>query len=71
MPPIMGAAAFLISEIVGVSYIEVVKAAAIPAVLYFSGIWIMVHLEAKNLVCAVYRKIKFPMPGSCSEKRAI
>lgn len=49
MPPIMGAAAFLISEIVGVSYIEVVKAAIIPALLYFSGIWIMVDFEAKKL----------------------
>ena len=44
MPPIMGAAAFLMAEFMGVAYIEVVKAAAIPAVLYFTGIWIGVHL---------------------------
>lgn len=49
MPPIMGAAAFLIAEAVGVNYIEVAKAAAIPALLYFAGIGIMVHLEAKRL----------------------
>ena len=48
MPPIMGAAAFLMAEFMGVAYIEVVKAAAIPAVLYFTGIWIGVHLEAKK-----------------------
>jgi TRAP transporter 4TM/12TM fusion protein len=48
MPPIMGAAAFLMAEFMGVPYIEVVKAAAIPAVLYFTGIWIGVHLEAKK-----------------------
>jgi len=49
MPPIMGAAAFLIAEAVGVNYFDVAKAAIIPAILYFSGIWIMVHLEAKKL----------------------
>lgn len=46
MPPIMGAAAFLMAESVGVPYITVVKAAVIPALLYFAGIFIMVHLEA-------------------------
>ena len=63
MPPIMGAAAFLISEIVGVSYIEVVKAAAIPAVLYFSGIWIMVHLEAKKRGLRGLPKDQIPHAG--------
>ena len=48
MPPIMGAAAFLMAEFVGVPYIEVAKAATIPALLYFTGIWIGVHLEAKK-----------------------
>ena len=49
MPPIMGAAAFLMSESVGVPYITIVKAAIIPALLYFAGIFITVHLEAKKL----------------------
>lgn len=49
MPPIMGAAAFLMAEFVGTPYVNVVKAAAIPALLYFTGIWIGVHLEAKKL----------------------
>ncbi|MGI6553096.1 MAG: TRAP transporter permease [Bacillota bacterium] len=48
MPPIMGAAAFLMAEFVGIPYIEVAKAAVIPAILYFTGIWIGVHLEAKK-----------------------
>ncbi|MFZ5647591.1 MAG: TRAP transporter permease [Bacillota bacterium] len=48
MPPIMGAAAFLMAEFIGVPYIVVVKAAVIPALLYFTGIWIGVHLEAKK-----------------------
>ena len=48
MPPIMGAAAFLMAEFIGVPYFDVVKAAAIPAVLYYTGVWIGVHLEAKK-----------------------
>jgi TRAP transporter 4TM/12TM fusion protein len=50
MPPIMGAAAFLMVEFIGgVSYWDIAKAAAIPAVLYFTGIWIMTHFEAKRI----------------------
>ncbi|MCD8360494.1 MAG: TRAP transporter permease [Acidaminococcaceae bacterium] len=48
MPPIMGAAAFLMAEFVGVPYIEVVKAAVIPALLYYIGVWLGVHYEAKK-----------------------
>ncbi|HEY4554452.1 MAG TPA: TRAP transporter permease [Bacillaceae bacterium] len=50
MPPVMGAAAFLMVEFIGgISYWEIAKAAAIPAVLYFAGIWIMTHFEAKRV----------------------
>lgn len=49
MPPIMGAAAFLMIEFAGVSYWSIAKAALIPAILYFAGIWIMTHLEAKRM----------------------
>lgn len=48
MPPVMGAAAFLMAEFVGVPYIEVVKAAVIPALLYYIGVWLGVHYEAKK-----------------------
>ena len=48
MPPIMGAAAFLMAEFMGVPYMDVVKAAVIPALLYYTGVWISVHLEAKR-----------------------
>lgn len=48
MPPIMGAASFLMAESLGIPYMEVAKAAIIPAILYFTGIFIMVHLEAKK-----------------------
>jgi len=49
MPPIMGAAAFLMAESLGIPYLDVAKAAVIPALLYFTGIWIMVHFEAKKM----------------------
>ncbi|MEH7438629.1 TRAP transporter permease [Neobacillus drentensis] len=51
MPPVMGAAAFLMVEFIGggISYWDIAKAAAIPAILYFTGIWIMTHLEAKRI----------------------
>ena len=48
MPPVMGAAAFLMAEFVGVPYVEIVKAAVIPAFLYFAGVWLGVHFEAKR-----------------------
>ena len=49
MPPIMGAAAFLMAEYMNITYAEVALRAILPAVLYFSGIFIAVHLEAKKL----------------------
>lgn len=50
MPPVMGAAAFLMVEFIGgISYWDIAKAAAIPALLYFTGIWIMTHFEAKRV----------------------
>ena len=48
MPPIMGAAAFLMAETIGVPYSTVVTKAILPAVLYFAGVFITVHLEAKK-----------------------
>src|SRR5690606_9599296 len=51
MPPIMGAAAFLMVEFIGdgITYWEIAKAAIIPALLYFTGIWVMTHFEAKRV----------------------
>ncbi len=49
MPPIMGAAAFLMAEFVNESYGSIAIRAILPAVLYFAGIFISVHLEAKKL----------------------
>jgi TRAP transporter 4TM/12TM fusion protein len=44
----MGAAAFLMAEFINMPYIEIAKAAAIPALLYFTGVWVVVHFEAKK-----------------------
>lgn len=48
MPPVMGAAAFIMVEFINVPYGEIAKAALLPALLFFAGIWMMVHFEAKR-----------------------
>ncbi|MBQ6894797.1 MAG: TRAP transporter permease [Clostridia bacterium] len=48
MPPIMGAAAFLMADYVAVPYSNIVTRAILPAILYFAGVFIAVHLEAKK-----------------------
>ncbi len=48
MPPVMGAAAFIMAEFLGVSYTWIIKAALVPAVLYYFGIFMSVHLVAKK-----------------------
>jgi TRAP transporter 4TM/12TM fusion protein len=48
MPPIMGAAAFIMAEIIGISYISVCKAAVVPAILYFTAVFASTHLEARK-----------------------
>ena len=58
MPPIMGAAAFLMADIIGVPYSDILVRAILPAILYFTGIFIAVHLEAK----------KYGLSGIPSEK---
>ena len=49
MPPVMGAAAFIMAEFTGFSYLNIVAAAAIPAILYYFAVGTMVHLEASRL----------------------
>lgn len=49
MPPVMGAAAFLMAEMTNIPYSTIIIAAIVPAVLYFTGIMLMVHFEAKKL----------------------
>jgi len=49
MPPVMGAAAFIMAEVLGVPYIQVALAAAIPAALYYLALFVMVDLQAARL----------------------
>ena len=60
MPPIMGAAAFLMADYVQLPYSQIVLKAILPAVLYFAGIFIAVHLEAKKSGLRGLRKDELP-----------
>jgi len=62
MPPVMGAVAFIMAETLGVAYVEIVKAALIPAILYFAAAFWMVHLEAGRLALSGLTKEELPSP---------
>jgi TRAP transporter 4TM/12TM fusion protein len=49
MPPIMGAAAFIMAEIIGISYLSICKAALLPALLYFTAVFASTHIEALKM----------------------
>lgn len=49
LPPIMGAAAFVMADVISTSYLEIIGAALIPALLFYLAIWMSVHFEAKRL----------------------
>ena len=49
MPPVMGAAAFVMAQTVGISYVEVALAAVVPALLYYIAVIVQVHYEATRL----------------------
>ena len=68
MPPIMGAAAFLMAEYMNVTYAEVALRAILPAVLYFTGIFIAVHLEAKKLRLSGIPKEELPVMSKLLRK---
>ncbi|HCL78798.1 MAG TPA: C4-dicarboxylate ABC transporter permease [Synergistaceae bacterium] len=62
MPPIMGAAAFVMSEFIGVPYATIAIAAALPAVLYYLAVGLMVHMEALRLGLKGLPKESLPDP---------
>jgi len=69
MPPVMGAVAFIMSDTLGIPYIEICKAAAIPAVLYFLGVGVMVHFEAGRTGLRGLPRNELPRLGSVLAKR--
>lgn len=68
MPPIMGAAAFLMAEYMGISYGKVALCAVLPAIIYFAGIYISVHLEAKKLGLQGIPREQLPKFGKLIKK---
>ncbi len=60
MPPIMGTAAFMMVEVTGISYLEIIKAAAIPALLYFLCVFLFVDFEAAKQGLKGLPKEKIP-----------
>ena len=62
MPPVMGAVAFIMAETLGVDYVDIVKAALIPAILYFAAAFWMVHLEAGRLDLRGLSVAELPSP---------
>lgn len=63
MPPVMGAAAFIMAEFTGIAYNKIIIAAAIPALLYYFGVGTMVHLEASKLGLKGLPKEELPNAG--------
>ena len=49
MPPVMGAGAFVMSEMTGIPYLEIIKVAAIPGILFFLSVGVMIYFESKKL----------------------
>ena len=68
MPPVMGAAAFLMADILGVPYIEICKAAVIPSILYFFSIIMMVDFEAAKLGLAGVPRDQLPRLREVSKR---
>ncbi|AXC49627.1 TRAP transporter permease [Paracoccus suum] len=62
MPPVMGAVAFIMAETLGVEYVQIVKAAVIPAILYFAAAFWMTHLEAGKRGLVGMKKADLPSP---------
>jgi TRAP transporter 4TM/12TM fusion protein len=69
MPPVMGAVAFIMAETLNVPYLAIVKAAIVPAVLYFAGIYWMVQLEARRANLHGLPKEQCPNPWAALRKR--
>jgi TRAP transporter 4TM/12TM fusion protein len=69
MPPVMGAAAFVMAEFLGMSYTTIMIAAVVPAALYYLACWTMIHLEALKLGLSGLPKAQLPMPARFSRNK--
>lgn len=68
MPPVMGAAAFMMAELAGVSYLSVAKAALLPAVLYYMALYVMIHFEARRLGLGIISDDMIPAAAQVMRK---
>jgi TRAP transporter 4TM/12TM fusion protein len=64
VPPIMGAAAFIMAEYTGVPYSEIILLAVVPALLYFTGVFLGIHFEARKRGVLGVSKEKLPKWGA-------
>ncbi|MDX9917086.1 MAG: TRAP transporter permease [Gudongella sp.] len=69
MPPVMGAAAFIMAEFTSIPYVHIIIAAAIPAILYYFAVGIMVHLEASKLGLKGLPREQLPKVGNLMLKK--
>ncbi len=69
MPPIMGAAAFIMAEFLGISYLSVAAFALLPAVLYYLAVFMTVHFEAKRLGMKGLPRAELPRLGLVLKER--
>jgi TRAP transporter 4TM/12TM fusion protein len=64
MPPVMGAGAFIMSEMTGIPYLEIIKVAAIPGILFFVSVGVMVYFESRKLGLKGLSKAELPPLGA-------
>jgi TRAP transporter 4TM/12TM fusion protein len=69
VPPVMGAAAFVMAEFLGIPYLTIAKAAAIPAALYYLSLGFVIHFEAKRLGLAGLPRAQLPRIGEILFRR--
>lgn len=69
MPPVMGAVAFIMAETIDVPYVEIVKAAIIPAVLYYASAFLAVHLEAGRAGLIGIARSELPSAGRALKEK--
>jgi TRAP transporter 4TM/12TM fusion protein len=64
MPPVMGAGAFIMAEMTGIPYLEIIKVAAIPGILFYMSVGIMVYFESRKLGLRGLRSDELPRLGT-------
>jgi len=60
MPPVMGAGAFIMSEMTGIPYLQIIKVAAIPGILFFLSVGVMVYFESRKLGLKGFAREELP-----------